>query len=65
MNLETITLTDAQIQALAINSHIKPNLLCLLPDFDKAESVSPPLLDAAPQAAISYCRPVRATLPPW
>lgn len=53
MNVETNTLTDAQIKALAKNSHIKPNLLCQLPEFDKAESVSPPLLDAAQQEVLN------------
>jgi DNA-directed RNA polymerase subunit RPC12/RpoP len=52
MNLETITLTDGQLKSLAINSNIKPNLLCLLPEFDESESVSPPPLDAAQQEVL-------------
>lgn len=52
MNPNTITLTDAQIKAVSMNSQIKPNLLCLLPAFDKAESVAPPVLDPTQQAVL-------------
>ena len=53
MNAKTITLTDAQIKAVSLSSNIKPNLLCLLPDLDKGESVSVPVLDLTQQAVLT------------
>lgn len=53
MNLETITLTDAQIKAVSLTSHITPNRLSLLPDLNQAENVSPPVLDPAQMAVLT------------
>jgi hypothetical protein len=53
MNAKTIIFTDAQIKAVSTNSNIKPNQLCLLPDFDQAESVSAPVLDPAQMAVLT------------
>lgn len=53
MNAKTITLTDAQIKAVSLNSHIKPNRLSMLPDLSQAESVSPPILDPAQMTVLT------------
>lgn len=58
MNAKTITLTDAQIKAASLNSNITPNLLCLLPDLDKAESVSAPVLDIQQAVLTALLRPM-------
>ena len=53
MNAKTITLTDEQIKAVSLNSHIKPNRLYMLPDLSQAESVSPPILDPAQMTVLT------------
>jgi hypothetical protein len=53
MNAKTITLTDAQIKAVSLNSHITPNRLSILPDLNQMESVSPPVLDPAQMAVLT------------
>jgi hypothetical protein len=53
MNANTIILTDAQIKAVSLNSHIKPNRLSMLPDLSQAESVSPPILDPAQMTVLT------------
>lgn len=58
MNGKTITFTDAQIKALSLNSNITPNLLCLLPDLDNAESVSAPVLDIQQAVLTALLRPM-------
>ena len=52
MNSDTITLSDAQVRSISVDSQIKPNTLCIL-DLETSKTASPPVLDEATQELLN------------